>query len=119
MHRPQMLPQRSARLACRLPRRLSAACVAGAASILFPLLAASAVPAAPGSTVAEPLAYTASYTVRVFGLRGELTVEQIPAQADEAPAGASGDVWRFRSRIRAKGIAKPSDSTRRNEVAEC
>lgn len=51
----------------------------------------------------EPVAYTAEYKLRAYGMRGALSVVQRP---DPDAATAEGPVWRYRTEIKAKGLAK-------------
>lgn len=85
---------RSASAAAAHPGRARARWLAAAASILF---------ATATSAATEPVAYTAEYKLKAYGLRGEMNVEQRP---DPGAAAAEGAVWRYRSEIKAKGIGK-------------
>ncbi|MEO0423842.1 MAG: DUF3108 domain-containing protein [Pseudomonadota bacterium] len=67
------------------------------------LAAASILAAASASMAAEPVAYTAEYKLRAFGLRGKMNVEQHP---EPGVIDAEGPVWRYRSELRAKGLGK-------------
>ncbi|MEO0974379.1 MAG: hypothetical protein AAFX85_14915 [Pseudomonadota bacterium] len=51
----------------------------------------------------SPVAYSAQYKLRAYGLKAVLSVEQRP---DPDAAEAQGAVWRYRSEIKAKGIGK-------------
>lgn len=67
------------------------------------LAAASILVAASASMATEPVAYSAEYKLRAFGLRGKMNVEQHP---EPGVTDAQGPVWRYRSELRAKGIGK-------------
>jgi hypothetical protein len=89
--------------------------LAALASILLPVVQT-------GAANHAPVAYTASYKVRVYGLRGSLEVEQKPlgvegfGQGDSAAPGQTSvgeggaaqptPKWRFLSKLKAKGVAK-------------
>lgn len=73
------------------------------APVRWLLAAASILVAASASMATEPVAYTAEYKLRAFGLRGKMNVEQYP---EPGAATAQGPVWRYRSELRAKGFGK-------------